>query len=55
MAALMGRDVEKLKNSSKGKWKYMAEQEMIDIADKFSPYRYVADEELIMEGKDMTY
>jgi len=37
----MGRDVEKLKKNGKGKWKYMSEQEMIEISEKFKPYRYV--------------
>ncbi|QSZ31679.1 hypothetical protein DSL72_001246 [Monilinia vaccinii-corymbosi] len=46
MAKLVGRDVEKLKkagNGAKGggKWKYMAEKEMEEMADKFRPYRYV--------------
>lgn len=40
MAAYAGRDVGKLKNKG-GKWKYMAEQEMIDRAAPFAPYRYV--------------
>lgn len=40
MAAYMGRDVAKLKNKG-GKWKYMSEQEMVEISDKFKPYRYV--------------
>lgn len=41
MAAYMGRDVSKLKAKGKGKWKYMSEQEMIDIANRFVPYRSV--------------
>jgi len=40
MAAYKGRDVNKLKAKG-GKWKYMSEQEMIDIAEPFRPYRYV--------------
>lgn len=40
MAVYKGRDVEKLKNKG-GKWKYMAEQEMLETAEKFRPYRYV--------------
>lgn len=36
----MGRDVAKLKAKG-GKWKYMSEKEMLDIAAKFSPYRSV--------------
>jgi DNA-3-methyladenine glycosylase II len=39
MAALMGRDVAKLKTGGKGKWKYMSEKDMSDIAEKFKPYR----------------
>lgn len=42
MAALEGRDVSKLKAKGGGKWKYMSEKEMLEIADKFVPYRYVA-------------
>ncbi|KAF4551641.1 putative HhH-GPD superfamily base excision DNA repair protein [Elsinoe fawcettii] len=38
MAVYKGRDVAKLKNKG-GKWKYMSEQEMIDVAEKFRPYR----------------
>lgn len=38
MAAYMGRDVAKLKNKG-GKWKYMSEQDMLDISAKFAPYR----------------
>ena len=38
MATYMGRDVSKLKGKG-GKWKYMTEKEMLDIAAKFSPYR----------------
>ncbi|KAF2467120.1 DNA glycosylase [Lindgomyces ingoldianus] len=38
MATYMGRDVSKLKGKG-GKWKYMSEKEMLDIAAKFSPYR----------------
>lgn len=39
MAALVGKDVKKLKNKG-GKWKYMAEKDMEEIAAKFAPYRY---------------
>jgi DNA-3-methyladenine glycosylase II len=39
MAAYVGRDVSKLKAKGGGKWKYMKEQEMLDIANKFAPYR----------------
>ncbi|CEJ92955.1 Putative DNA glycosylase [[Torrubiella] hemipterigena] len=38
MAAFMGRDVAKLKGKG-GKWKYMSEQEMVEISDRFKPYR----------------
>ena len=41
MAAYVGRDVAKLKAKGGGKWKYMSEKDMIDVAAKFSPYRYV--------------
>lgn len=40
MAAFQGRDVAKLKAKG-GKWKYMSEKEMSEIAEKFSPYRSV--------------
>ncbi|KAI9708087.1 MAG: 3-methyladenine DNA glycosylase [Bogoriella megaspora] len=40
MAAWMGRDVSKLKAKGKGgKWKYMSEQEMLDLSAQFAPYR----------------
>ncbi|KAM0272854.1 hypothetical protein ACHAQH_008540 [Verticillium albo-atrum] len=39
MAAFEGRDVAKLKAKGGGKWKYMSEKDMIDISDKFAPYR----------------
>ncbi|KAI5467122.1 DNA glycosylase [Mariannaea sp. PMI_226] len=38
MAAFVGRDVAKLKSKG-GKWKYMSEQDMIELSDKFAPYR----------------
>ncbi|KAG5932174.1 hypothetical protein E4U53_001448 [Claviceps sorghi] len=38
MAAFMGRDVAKLKSKG-GKWKYMSEQEMLEISGRFAPYR----------------
>jgi len=41
MAALMGKDVSKLKAKGGGKWKYMSEKEMIEISEKFTPYRSV--------------
>jgi DNA-3-methyladenine glycosylase II len=36
----MGKDVSKLKAKG-GKFKYMSEKEMLDLAAKFAPYRYV--------------
>ncbi|KAG6004865.1 hypothetical protein E4U54_000454 [Claviceps lovelessii] len=38
MAAFVGRDVAKLKHKA-GKWKYISEQEMMEISAKFAPYR----------------
>ncbi len=38
MAAWMGEDVKK-KAKGRGKWKYMSEQDMLEISAKFSPYR----------------
>ncbi|KAL7926223.1 DNA glycosylase [Trichoderma austrokoningii] len=38
MAAFVGRDVGKLKSKG-GKWKYMSEQDMVELSDKFRPYR----------------
>ncbi|KAB5554417.1 DNA glycosylase [Coniochaeta sp. 2T2.1] len=38
MAAFVGRDVAKLKGKG-GKWKYMSEKEMEEIAERFRPYR----------------
>ena len=38
MARYVGRDVTKLKAKS-GKWKYMSEEEMLRIANKFVPFR----------------
>ncbi|KAG6016147.1 hypothetical protein E4U43_004148 [Claviceps pusilla] len=38
MAAFVGRDVAKLKHKA-GKWKYISEQEMLEISAKFAPYR----------------
>lgn len=40
MAALVGRDISKLKAKG-GKWKYMSEKEMEEMAEKFRPYRSV--------------
>lgn len=39
MAAFVGRDVAKLKAKGGGKWKYMSEKDMLEISEKFSPYR----------------
>ncbi len=39
MAALVGKDVSKLKAKGGGKWKYMSEKDMIEISEKFTPYR----------------
>lgn len=42
MAAFVGRDVAKLKaKGGSGKWKYMGEKEMEEIAERFRPYRSV--------------
>ena len=41
MAAFIGKDVSKLKAKGGGKWKYMSEKDMLDVAQKFAPYRYV--------------
>ncbi|KAJ6785661.1 hypothetical protein PWT90_06006 [Aphanocladium album] len=38
MAAFVGRDVAKLRNKG-GKWKYMSEQDMVALSDRFAPYR----------------
>ncbi|KAH6609518.1 dna-3-methyladenine glycosylase ii [Trichoderma cornu-damae] len=38
MAAFVGRDVAKLKNKG-GKWKYMSEQDMVELSSRFTPYR----------------
>lgn len=38
LAAFVGKDVAKLKAKG-GKWKYMSEEEMVKISDKFEPYR----------------
>ncbi|EMC97051.1 hypothetical protein BAUCODRAFT_121565 [Baudoinia panamericana UAMH 10762] len=38
MAAYKGRDVAKLKAKG-GKWKYMSEKEMLEVAEPFRPYR----------------
>ena len=41
MAALAGKDVKKLKGRGGGKWKYMGEKEMLEMAAPFAPYRLV--------------
>ncbi|KAI9729852.1 MAG: 3-methyladenine DNA glycosylase [Cirrosporium novae-zelandiae] len=41
MAALLGKDVSKLKKAKGGKWKYMSEKDMLDYSAKFAPYRSV--------------
>ncbi|RPB07833.1 DNA glycosylase [Morchella conica CCBAS932] len=38
-AVIAGRDVGKLKNGGKGKWKYMSEEDMIKHSEPFRPYR----------------
>lgn len=38
MAAYVGRDVAKLKAKG-GKWKYMSEKDMLEIGERFRPYR----------------
>ena len=43
MAALMGKDVKKLKAKGGGKWKYMSEADMLAYSEKFTPYRYGCD------------
>lgn len=39
MAAFSGRDVSKLKAKGGGKWKYMSEKDMLELSEKFAPYR----------------
>ena len=39
MAAWKGKDVSKLKAKGGGKWKYMSEQDMLDLSAPFAPYR----------------
>jgi hypothetical protein len=41
MATYVGKDVGKMKAKGGGKWKYMPEKDMLEIAAKFAPYRYV--------------
>ncbi|KAE8371767.1 DNA glycosylase [Aspergillus bertholletiae] len=38
-AAFIGKDVSKLKAKGGGKFKYMAEKDMLELAAKFAPYR----------------
>ena len=40
-AAFLGRDINKLKSkgAAGGKFKYMPEKEMLELAAKFAPYR----------------
>lgn len=38
-AAFVGRDVSKLKGKGGGKFKYMSENDMLELAAKFAPYR----------------
>lgn len=40
----MGRDVNKMKGKGGGKFKYMSEKDMLELAAKFAPYRYVRNE-----------
>lgn len=40
-AAFMGKDVNKLKAKGGNKFKYMSEKDMLELAAKFAPYRYV--------------
>ena len=42
MAAFVGRDVARLKAKGGGKWKYMAEKEMVELSEPFRPFRSVA-------------
>jgi DNA-3-methyladenine glycosylase II len=39
MAAFVGRDVRRLKGGKGGKWEYMGEGEMVEVAGRFRPYR----------------
>ncbi|KAJ5474961.1 hypothetical protein N7539_006090 [Penicillium diatomitis] len=38
-AVFAGRDVSRLKGKGGGKWKYMSEKDMLELAAKFAPYR----------------
>jgi hypothetical protein len=39
-ATFVGRDVSKIKGKGGGKFKYMSEKDMLELAAKFAPYRY---------------
>lgn len=40
IAAYLGKDVNKLKaKGSNNKWKYCSEKEMLEVSEKFAPYR----------------
>lgn len=38
VAVYLGRDIAKLKSKG-GKWKYCSEEQMLEVASKFIPYR----------------
>lgn len=40
-ATFIGKDVSKLKGKGGGKFKYMSEKDMLELAARFAPYRYV--------------
>lgn len=40
-AVFVGKDVNKLKGKGGGKFKYMPEKDMLELAAKFAPYRFV--------------
>jgi len=40
VAVYLGKDVAKLKSKG-GKWKYCSEEQMLEVASKFIPYRQV--------------
>lgn len=40
IAVYLGKDVAKLKSKG-GKWKYCSEEQMLEVASKFIPYRQV--------------
>jgi len=42
MAAWIGRDIAKLRNKGKGKWKYLSEKEMLEISEPWKPWRSLA-------------